>query len=153
MGIWFLIFFLTPLIEIYVLISVGGWVGIWPTIAMVILTAVIGVYLLRQQGLSTLTRGMTRIQQGQLPAREMAEGLFLAVAGALLLTPGFVTDALGFVLLTPVLRYQLVDQVLRRVKVASFQAHHASAEYSASASNHRETDASQTIEGEYERRP
>jgi UPF0716 protein FxsA len=114
---WLLIFFITPIVEMYLLIEVGGYIGAWPTIALVMITAVIGVTLLRIQGLSTLTRGVGRLQGGELPAREMVEGLLLAVAGALLLTPGFVTDGIGFVLLTPPLRGAIAERVLSRVRV------------------------------------
>ncbi len=114
---WLLFFFVTPIVEMYLLIEVGGYIGVWPTIALVMITAMIGVTLLRIQGLSTLTRGVGRLQGGQLPAREMVEGLLLAVAGALLLTPGFVTDGIGFVLLTPPLRGAIAERVLARVQV------------------------------------
>jgi UPF0716 protein FxsA len=114
---WLLIFFLTPIVEMYLLIEVGGYIGAWPTIGLVMITAVIGVGLLRVQGLATLTRGMSRLEGGELPAREVVEGLLLAVAGALLLTPGFVTDTVGFVLLTPILRGRIAEQVLARVQV------------------------------------
>jgi UPF0716 protein FxsA len=114
---WLLIFFLTPIVEMYLLIEVGGYIGAWPTIALVMITAVIGITLLRIQGLSTLTRGAGRLQSGELPAREMVEGLLLAVAGALLLTPGFVTDGIGFILLTPPLRGAIAERVLARVQV------------------------------------
>lgn len=99
---WFLLFFLTPIVEMYLLITVGGHIGALATIGLVMLTAVVGLALLRSQGLATLTRGMGRLQRGEVPAQEMAEGLLLAVAGALLITPGFATDGLGFFLLVPV---------------------------------------------------
>ena len=114
---WLLIFFVTPIVEMYLLIEVGGYIGALPTIGLVMITAVIGVALLRIQGLATLTRGIGRLQGGELPAREMVEGLLLAVAGALLLTPGFVTDAIGFVLLTPFLRSRIAERVLDRVQL------------------------------------
>ncbi|MGD8417096.1 MAG: FxsA family protein [Pseudomonadales bacterium] len=114
---WFLVFFITPIVEMYLLIKVGGYIGALPTIGLVMLTAVIGVTLLRLQGLATLTRGMGRLQGGELPAREVAEGLLLAVAGALLLTPGFVTDTFGFALLIPPLRSRIADRILTRVQV------------------------------------
>jgi UPF0716 protein FxsA len=124
---WLLIFFVTPIVEMYLLIEVGGYIGALPTIALVMITAVIGVALLRIQGLATLTRGMSRLQGGELPAREVVEGLLLAVAGALLLTPGFVTDAIGFVLLTPVLRAMVAERVLTNVRImepsGGFQGH------------------------------
>ncbi|MDZ7670213.1 MAG: FxsA family protein [Gammaproteobacteria bacterium] len=117
MGIWLVVFFLTPIIEMYLLIRVGGYIGAWPTIGLVMLTAVIGVALLRIQGLATLTRGMGRLQGGELPAREMAEGILLAVAGALLITPGFVTDGFGFLLLLPPARAAVAERMLGRVVV------------------------------------
>ena len=89
MRILLVVFFTVPLVEMYVLIKVGEQIGALPTIALVVLTAVIGVALLRQQGLSTLTRGVSRLQSGEVPASERLEGLLLAVGGALLLTPGF----------------------------------------------------------------
>ncbi len=115
MGFWLLVFFLTPIVEMYLLIKVGGYIGAWPTIGLVMLTAVIGVALLRVQGLSTLTRGMGRLEGGELPAREMAEGILLAVAGALLITPGFCTDAAGFALLVPAFRGAIARRMLARV--------------------------------------
>ena len=115
MGFWLLVFFLTPIVEMYLLIKVGGYIGAWPTIGLVMLTAVIGVALLRVQGLSTLTRGMGRLEGGELPAREMAEGILLAVAGALLITPGFFTDATGFALLVPPIRGAIAQRMLSRV--------------------------------------
>ena len=99
----------------YILIEVGGIIGAWPTIALVVLTAMIGVGLIRAQGFATLTRGMARLNAGELPATEIVEGVMLALAGALMVTPGFVTDAAGFVLLTPRLRGRLAAGLLRRL--------------------------------------
>ena len=99
----------------YILIEVGAGIGAWPTIGLVTLTAVIGVALLKRQGLATLTRAGTRLAAGEWPAREVAEGLLLAIAGALLVTPGFVTDAIGFSLLAPVVRARLAKQLVARV--------------------------------------
>ncbi len=99
----------------YILIEVGGIIGAWPTIGLVVLTAVIGVGLIRAQGFQTLTRGIARLDAGEIPATEMVEGVMLALAGALMVTPGFVTDAVGFVLLTPPLRRRLAMELLRRL--------------------------------------
>jgi UPF0716 protein FxsA len=93
-----------PLIEIALFIEVGGLIGLWPTIAMVILTALIGTTLLRQQGLATLQRAQAEMKAQRMPVRELFDGACLLVAGVLLLTPGFLTDAIGFVLLVPPLR-------------------------------------------------
>ena len=109
----FILFVIIPVIEITVLIKVGGFLGLFPTIGLILLTAMIGVTLLRVQGLSTLMRASESMQRGGLPAKEMAEGFLLALAGALLLTPGFVTDTFGFLLLTPGIRSQLATKILR----------------------------------------
>lgn len=134
MNKWLLVFFLMPLVEMYLLIEVGGWIGPWPTIGLVVLTAVIGVGLLRVQGLATLTRGVNKLNSGGLPAQEMVEGLLLAVAGAVLVTPGFVTDGVGFLLLTPPVRVSIAKVIMARVQVttlsggaAPFGAGHAGA--------------------------
>ena len=110
----FILFLLVPLIEIYFLIQVGEVIGAGWTIFAVVATAVIGVNLLRVQGTSTLLRAQANLQQGSLPAMEMMEGLALAVSGILLLTPGFFTDAFGFILLTPILRRVLIKNVLKQ---------------------------------------
>jgi UPF0716 protein FxsA len=101
----------------YLLIEVAGYIDAWPTIFLVMLTAVIGVALLKRQGLSTLTRGVGRLNAGEIPAQEMAEGILLAVAGALLVTPGFITDMVGFTLLFPPSRMAIAALLLKRVDV------------------------------------
>ena len=93
-----------PLIEIALFIEVGGRIGLWPTIATVILTALIGTALLRRQGMATLQRAQTEMAAQRMPVRELFDGACLLVAGVLLLTPGFLTDAVGFALLIPPLR-------------------------------------------------
>ena len=148
---WLLIFFLTPIAEMYLLIEVGGYIGTLPTIALVMLTAVIGVGLLRVQGLATLTRGLKRLDGGQLPAREVVEGLLLAIAGALLLTPGFVTDTVGFLLLTPILRSRVADRVLPRVRVSAVGPHGFEAGSRPGSSSGFGAATGQAIEGEYQR--
>lgn len=114
MPILFLLFLAMPIVEMYLLIQVGGWIGALPTIGLVALTAMVGMALLRQQGFATLLRGQQRMAEGQLPAQELMEGFALAVGGALLLTPGFVTDAVGFSLLLPPTRRLLVGAFVRR---------------------------------------
>jgi UPF0716 protein FxsA len=105
---------IVPLIEIYLLIQIGGLIGILPTILLVVLTAVLGAALLRQQGLATLTRFRTNLERGELPALEILEGVALLVGGALLLTPGFLTDVIGFLCLLPVSRRAIVHGILSR---------------------------------------
>ena len=106
-----LAFILIPVVEIMVFIEIGGWIGLWPTIAIVILTAVAGTALLRRQGLAVLMRFREATARGELPVMEIFVGLCLLVAGALLLTPGFVTDILGFCLFVPQFR-NLVARVV-----------------------------------------
>lgn len=93
------LFFLIPLIEIYLLIKVGSLIGALPTVFLVVFTAVLGAVLLRQQGFATLMRVQAMLARGQIPAIEVMEGAVLLVGGVLLLTPGFFTDAVGFVCL------------------------------------------------------
>ena len=100
----FLLFVGIPAAEITVFIVVGGEIGVWATIALVILTAMAGSALIRRQGLRTLTRAQETLARSELPLEEAFDGICLVAAGALLLTPGFLTDAIGLFLLLPPLR-------------------------------------------------
>lgn len=102
------LFIAVPLIEIAVFIQVGGILGLWPTIALVLLTAVAGTALLRAQGLATLRRAQSSLERGEAPLREVFDGACLLIAGVLLLTPGFVTDAAGLILFLPPVRAGLL---------------------------------------------
>lgn len=113
MRFLFLFFIAVPLIEMFLLFEVSDQIGGLPTIALVVLTAVIGVQVLKRQGLSTLLRANQRIEAGELPAQEIVEGMMLAGAGALLLTPGFITDTLGFILITGPLRRPLARKLIK----------------------------------------
>jgi len=104
-----------PIIEIGILIRVGGWLGFWTTLAIIILTAVLGAWMLRQQSAATMMQAQQRLHAGQLPQQEIFEGLLLLFGGALLLTPGFVTDAWGFACLLPWSRRWLAGHVAKRV--------------------------------------
>lgn len=104
-----------PLLEIAVFIEVGGAIGVWPTIALTVATALAGSLLLRAQGLATLMRARAQMDRGELPAREIFEGVCLVLAGALLLVPGFVTDALGLLLFFPPFRDLLRLLIARHI--------------------------------------
>ncbi|MDD1795790.1 membrane protein FxsA [Enterovibrio makurazakiensis] len=117
-----LMFIVVPIIEIALFIQVGGVLGLWPTVALILLTAIVGASLVRSQGLQTLLTVQQRMNQGELPAQQIVEGVMLAVAGVLLLTPGFMTDAMGMAVLLPWPRAWLAKQFMSRVKVASFQS-------------------------------
>ena len=98
------IFIAVPIIEIALFIEIGGWIGLWPTIGVVIVTAFAGTSLLRLQGLAVLRRVRESAERNELPMQEVFDGLCLLVAGVMLLTPGFFTDALGFLLFVPIFR-------------------------------------------------
>ncbi len=117
-----LLFFTVPLLEITVLLQVGSAIGVLPTIAVVVLTAVIGAGLIRAQGIATLGRVRLELERGELPAVGIIEAAMLLVAGALLLTPGFVTDAIGFLVLVPPLRRRVIHSFLARRVVATGSA-------------------------------
>ena len=108
------LFIVLPILEMFILIQVGGIIGAVPTIALVLSTAIVGLHLLRQQGLSTLMRANQKLATGEMPAEEVVEGLMLAVGGALLLTPGFVTDAIGFCCLVPQSRRFLAKKLMAK---------------------------------------
>ncbi len=119
MGVFFLLFVILPIVEMTILIKVGAVIGALNTIGLVLLTAVLGAALLRHQGLATLLKANQRLNSGELPAKEVAEGLILAVGGALLLTPGFVTDTVGFLCLLPGTRHWLAAYALKRMTVTA----------------------------------
>ena len=112
---WLLaVFLLVPLAEIYVLLKVGGVLGALPTIALVVLTAVVGAALMRAQGFATVQKVQRQLSVGEIPAVAMIEGAFILVAGALLLTPGFITDCVGFACLLPPFRQALIRRMMAR---------------------------------------
>lgn len=114
-----LLFICVPIIEIGLFIQVGGFLGLWPTIGLVLITAFAGASLVRSQGIQTLMSVQGRLQQGEMPAQQILEGVMLAVAGVLLLTPGFMTDAFGMLVLLPAPRAKIAQELMKRVKVSS----------------------------------
>ncbi len=113
-SLLFFVFLAIPVLEIYLLIKVGAVFGALTTAMLVVATAIIGAWLLRLQGFSTWQRVQNSMNQGELPAIEMIEGLILLVSGALLLTPGFFTDAIGFCCLVPMLRRRIALSILEK---------------------------------------
>jgi UPF0716 protein FxsA len=119
---WLLLLFLAvPLIEIALFIQVGGLIGLWPTLAIVVLTAVAGTALVRSQGLSELNRLRASFSDLRDPTEPLAHGAMILFAGALLLTPGFFTDALGLALLAPPVRRAVLRYVRARINVQTFE--------------------------------
>lgn len=115
--LFLLLFIAMPVIEIAVFIQAGDMIGLWPTLGVVIVTGVAGTILLRTQGYGVVGRIRARMEEGQPPLFEMFEGLCIFAAGLLLLTPGFVTDSIGFLLFLPPLRRLIAVSIASRVKV------------------------------------
>lgn len=110
-----LIFLAVPIIEIAIFIQVGDLIGLWPTLACIVATAIIGGALIRIQGFAVLAQAQQSMARNRVPVEQVIHGLFLFVAGALLLTPGFFTDAIGFVLLVPPLRIGIARWIWARI--------------------------------------
>ncbi len=110
------LFILVPLIELALLIKVGQWIGVWPTVVLVGITGVLGVILVRQEGVRTMARIQAELSRGQLPHRALLDGACLLVAGAFLMTPGVLTDVLAFALLLPPARSLIQRWIVARLK-------------------------------------
>ena len=117
----FLAFTIIPVSEIYILITIGGQIGILPSIGLVILTGIVGASLARSQGLQTLGRIRDSFQQGVVPGEELLNALLIAIAGIVLLTPGFLTDAAGLFLLIPATRTLCREWLKRRIELVYAQ--------------------------------
>lgn len=166
----FVLFIIIPIIEITVIMQVGALLGVWPTVAIVILSAWLGAKYVRQQGLATLQSVQTKMAQGEMPSGEIVTGLMLLVAGVLLVTPGFVTDIFGLLILIPSVRAGIANQVQKHIKVnqmgggASFQhgasgnvyQHESTSEPFTSPNSTSSEPIShhkgETLEGEFERK-
>lgn len=140
----FLILLAVPVIEIALFIEVGGLIGTWPTVGIVILTALAGSVMLRRQGLQALASAQQRIASGEAPGQLLADGAMIIFAGALLLTPGFFTDVVGFLLLVPGVRTWLFGVILRNVKFQNVKV-----DISGPGGTRRE-EWGQTVDGEFE---
>jgi UPF0716 protein FxsA len=116
----FVLFIAIPLIEIALFIQVGGFLGLWPTLAIVVLTAILGSWLVRSQGLMALSRVKSSFGELRDPTEPLAHGAMILFSGAMLLTPGFFTDAVGFLLLMPPVRKIVFEYFRKRVKVQGF---------------------------------
>lgn len=101
MALLVILFIVVPIIELYVIIQVGQAIGVLPTLALLLADAVLGSLLLRHQGRGAWQRFNLALREGRFPGREVADGLMIAIGGTLLLTPGFVTDIVGLILLIP----------------------------------------------------
>ena len=147
----FLIFIVVPIVEMLLLFEVSDHIGGLYTVALVVLTAAIGIQVLKQQGLSTLTRAQTRLESGELPAQEILEGLFLAVGGAFLLTPGFITDTAGFIFLIGPTRRLLVRWLISSGKMTLFTSASRGSSFTFSNYSNSSDQPDDIYEGEYSR--
>lgn len=138
----FVAFLLVPVIEIALFIQVGGAIGLWPTLAIVVLTAVAGAWLVRSQGRAAIGQLQNSFSTLDDPSEPLAHGAMILIAGALLLTPGFFTDAVGFALLMPPVRVAVFRFLKSRVTVAHFQM--------GAGAYRRDPDNGTVIDGEFE---
>jgi UPF0716 protein FxsA len=111
-----LVFIVGPIVELYVIIQVAHVIGGWETVALLLVESLIGAWLMKRQGRGVLTRIQDALAAGRMPTRELVDGGLIVFAGALMLTPGFVTDIFGFLLLIPPTRALVRSAVMRRFK-------------------------------------
>mgnify|MGYP001800287406 FL=1 len=119
----FLAFLAVPLIEIGLFIQIGGAIGLWPTLLIVVVTAIIGTFMVRAQGAQALNQVRSSFNNMQDPSEALAHGAMILFSGALLLTPGFFTDAVGFSLLIPGVRLAVFRGARARINVQTFASH------------------------------
>jgi len=149
-----LVFIAVPLLEIALLIKAGDSFGFWPTLSIVIFTAILGTVMLRWQGMSVMTRAQQTLREGRMPVESVADGVFLLLAGAFLLTPGLLTDGIGFAFLVPQVRRWLGSKILRALSQRmGFGDLHENAEENASATRrtkpHRDSSGNVIIDADY----
>jgi UPF0716 protein FxsA len=146
---WLLaVFIAVPLIEIALFIEIGGWLTLWPTLAIVVLTAILGTALVRRQGRDVLNDLRGSLNDLRDPSEPLVHGAMILLAGALLLTPGFMTDAFGFALLVPQFRKWAFRRIQRHVTILSAGGHGGGAQGPRSCSyRDRHGDV---IEGDYQ---
>ena len=115
-NIFFLLFIVIPALEIVVLVLSGKAIGVWPTFALIVATGIIGAFLAKKQGLYTLQRAKDEWMNGRIPSDALLDGICILVGGTLLLTPGFITDTAGFILLLPFAREKMKPWLVRLFK-------------------------------------
>lgn len=115
-NIFLLLFIVIPALEIVVLVLSGKMIGVWPTFSLIVATGIIGVFLAKRQGLYTLERAKHELMNGRIPSDALLDGVCILVGGTLLLTPGFITDIAGFILLFPFVREKMKPWLVRVFK-------------------------------------
>jgi UPF0716 protein FxsA len=156
-GRLFMLFAILPILEIMLLINVSDNIGGWNTFAIVLITAFFGAYFVRREGATTLRDVQLKMTQGQMPGKELSEGLLLLVAGVLLVTPGFITDVVGLLFTIPVTRTPiaaaLVTSFLKSGKIqGGFAFHQQGPDDSASAKSEQYNEQGSVFDADYEDR-
>jgi UPF0716 protein FxsA len=145
----FPVFVIVTLLEIYVLVSVGESIGGFSTILLVIITALIGSTLLKQQGWSTMAKAQNAMANGQTPAFEMMEGVVILISGVLLLTPGFITDIIGLLGLIPWSRVYFIDRILSKNAEKVFSQNNTVFIHKSHPTKDKKPKKNDAIEGEF----
>ncbi|TPV59057.1 FxsA family protein [Aestuariibacter sp. GS-14] len=147
MQILLLLFILMPIAEIALLLQVGDMIGGWNTVGLILVTAFVGAYLVRQEGLSTLQKAQQKLAKNEVPGKEMMEGMMLVIAGVLLVTPGFITDIIGFLFVLPFSRQFMAGRLAKHLTVRAVQGGNQQFYYS--NTQQRQGNDGDPIEGEY----
>lgn len=111
-----LLFLVVPILELYVIVQVAGGIGVLETIGLLILVSIVGAWLVRREGMGVMRKVQQQLGQGEVPTKQLVDGALILFAGALMLTPGFVTDALGVLLLVPPSRIVVRNVLMRRFR-------------------------------------
>lgn len=149
----FLIFIIVPLVELMLLIEVGGIIGSAWTFIIIIATALIGTKLVKQQGIHTWSKIQSEMASGQLPAKALFDGICILISGVLLITPGFITDTIGFLLVTPAFRSVLYAQIGSKIQVKAAGGFQQSSFHSQDQEElHKSSERPTTLDGEFTRK-
>ena len=161
MRVFLLLFLLFPVLELFILVRVGMSIGFFWTFLLVLATSVLGFFVMRVAGFATALRARESLSRGELPARQMLEGLMVAVGGGLLLLPGFISDVLGVICLLPITRRLLVDKLRQRAEDQAMRQRAFADDMQTQANPgpthragaiHQSTREPDVIEGEFEHR-
>ncbi|MCH2626496.1 MAG: FxsA family protein [Acidimicrobiales bacterium] len=116
MAVLFVLFIVVPIVELVLIIQVGQVLGAWNTVGLLIIDSLVGAWLVKHQGLGLLKRSRERLQKGEMPSDEIFSGIAILFAGALMLTPGFLTDAVGLIILIPPIRSVAIGGIRRNFR-------------------------------------
>ena len=121
MNSFFLLFIGIPALEVFLMIKIGGKIGALNTVSLILLTAIVGVYFAKLEGIKTMRSGFMNLYQNKIPIYEIISGASIAIAALLLIIPGFFTDAIGFLLLIPFTRKLLISTFIKKRKNPTYQ--------------------------------